>query len=35
VVADLNDSFGWVDGSNEPPPFTVLDITILPCVKGA
>jgi hypothetical protein len=35
VVADLNRSFGWEPGSEEPQPWHEHDIKLLPCVGKA
>jgi hypothetical protein len=35
VVADLNESFGWEAGSDEPAPWAAHDVRVLPCVKKA
>jgi len=33
VVKDLNDSFGWTPDDDEPQPWHVSDITVLPCCQ--
>lgn len=33
VVRELNESFGWQEGSTDPQPFHEYDIEILPCAR--
>lgn len=33
VVADLNDGFGWTPDDDEPAPWSVGDVRVMPCVK--